>query len=117
MDTFGFDVAIKKLLAGEKIRRKSWNEQTQYVMLTRERDCIHTVNSNSPEHIMENGYFLIFVGINGYKAPWNPTQYDLLAKDWMSLLEGQEIGINAYQEPLHETQYNRLKNIWISEEV
>lgn len=85
MSTFGFDVAIKKLLAGEKIRRKSWNEQSQYIMLTREQECISRITDNSPEHIMEKGYFLLFVGINGYKSPWNATQYDLLANDWIAV--------------------------------
>ena len=82
--THGFDWAIQRLNAGEKVQRKGWNGKGQYIELATSISYKNAkgeiINCN---HDAIGNKALAFVGTSGVQMGWLASQADMLAEDWM----------------------------------
>lgn len=77
--TFGFDVALKYIKRGLKVKRKSWGNnvyvyvETQDVKIYEGKETSYMALAMCASR--ENKKY--------YDIGWKPSQYDLFAEDWM----------------------------------
>lgn len=80
MEKFNFSIALTHLKNGCRVAREGWNEKDQWVMLT------ITAPTTSVEVDGERYRFAPYVQLknaHGEMVPWQPSQDDMLAYDWM----------------------------------
>ena len=80
MEKFNFSIALKHLKNGRKVAREGWNEKDQWVMLT------ITAQMTTVEVGGKCYRFAPYLQLkNAYDemVPWQPSQDDMLADDWM----------------------------------
>lgn len=79
-----FGEAINAAKEGQRISRKGWNGNNQYVELAK---CISYVNPDgeivNANHKDIGNNALAFVGTHGVQLGWLASQADMLAEDWM----------------------------------
>ena len=80
MEMFDFSIALAHLRNGRKVAREGWNRKGQWVMLT------ITPPTTSIEVDGKRFAFAPYVQLKnaeGEMVPWQPSQGDMLADDWM----------------------------------
>ena len=80
MEKFNFSIALAHLKNGRKVAREGWNEKDQWVMLT------VTAQMTTVEVYGKCYRFAPYLQLkNAYDemVPWQPSQDDMLADDWM----------------------------------
>ena len=80
MEKFNFSIALAHLKNGRKVAREGWNGKGQWVMLT------ITPPTTSFQFGGESYAFAPYVQLKnaqGEMVPWQPSQGDMLADDWM----------------------------------
>lgn len=80
--------AITHIKQGRRCSREGWNGKNQYIELV--KDASYT-NANgvivNAEHKNTNNAVIAFVGTSGVQLGWLASQADLLAKDWIVLID------------------------------
>ena len=80
MEMFDFSIALAHLRNGRKVAREGWNRKGQWLMLT------ITPPTTSIEVDGKRFAFAPYVQLKnaeGEMVPWQPSQDDMLADDWM----------------------------------
>jgi hypothetical protein len=86
-ERFGFEVALVRLEAGEKLQRVGWHNLGEFIFLVQGTKIM--VSAGTPlisafkegTHIEQKPY--IMRCLPPHKCmPWNATHTDLLSKDW-----------------------------------
>lgn len=80
MKKFDFSIALAHLKNGRKVAREGWNRKGQWLMLT------ITPPTTSIEVDGKRYGFAPYVqlkNVEGEMVPWQPSQGDMLADDWM----------------------------------
>lgn len=80
MECRDFSWALLALKKGERVAREGWNGKDQWIMLT------ITPPTTSIEVAGERYGFAPYVQLKnaqGEMVPWQPSQGDMLAEDWM----------------------------------
>lgn len=82
--TFGFDVAVKLLKEGKKVKRSGWNGKNQYISIGKSISFINVENEiiNQDHETMGNAA-IVFYGSAGIQVGWLASQADILSDDWM----------------------------------
>ena len=84
IQTFTFGEAIRRLKAGQKVARKGWNGNSQYIQLATgisyKSASGEIVNC---EHDAIGNKAIAFVGTSGVQMGWLASQADMLAEDWV----------------------------------
>ena len=80
MESKNFGYALDALKHGKRVAREGWNGKGQWLMLT------ITPPTTSIEVDGERYCFAPYVqlkNVQGEMVPWQPSQGDMLADDWM----------------------------------
>jgi len=77
-ETFGFDVALQELKAGQRLCRRGWNGKGMFVEVQRpDEHSKMTLPYMFLEYPVGSAAYP-----NGARVPWLASQTDLLAEDW-----------------------------------
>lgn len=86
-----FGEAIERVKQGERMKRMGWNGKTQYIEIAKN---ISYVNPSGEivnvEHDAIGNRAIAFVGTSGVQLGWLASQADMLAEDWVPVLEHPE---------------------------
>jgi hypothetical protein len=84
-----FGDAIEALKSGKRIARKGWNGKGMYLVLSAGSSS-HSILVGA-EHATKitttNPYILIFTAEGLYQPGWLASQADILAEDWVTVLD------------------------------
>ncbi len=75
---YSFSTAILKVKLGEKMTRKSWNGEGQYIELGQNVRC-----TNAHDEEVSCDQAIVFHGTSGVQIGWLASQGDMLADDWV----------------------------------
>ena len=89
IDNMSFGLALEALRKGFKVARKGWNGKNMFLYYVSDgkypakTDIAKTI-SDENGNVEYCGYIAIKT-VQGYVSPWNPSQMDMLAEDWIIL--------------------------------
>lgn len=83
-EKFGFDIAIRLVKTGYKVKRSGWNGKDQYIELAT------NVSFKNPQgeiinvdHKDMGNHAIAFYGTSGVQLGWLASQSDMLSEDWV----------------------------------
>ena len=77
MELFGFEKAVALLKEGKKVCREGWNGKGMWI----------ATQFPDKDSKMNGGPYVYISAPNGKLYPWNASQQDLFAEDWMEFID------------------------------
>lgn len=83
-EKFGFDIAIRLVKTGHKVKRSGWNGKDQYIELATNVSFKNPQGEIINVHHNDMGnHAIAFHGTSGVQLGWLASQSDMLSEDWV----------------------------------